>query len=201
MIYLKKSLILERMEYRGALRTIIKDIINIYKTEEEGEFYLPEYFDEDEFEYSFPNLNISIELIIEQDPTIDTFKTNAAIWREDDIVTIVIKYNPNVKEKILYDLIGRLNESLAHELRHYKQKRLGTHDLDVEEPEDPLEYYTQSHEIDAQISGFDRLSKLSRRPFEDVMREWFDNNQDIHRLNDDQVEIVISKIMDEKNKN
>jgi len=189
------------MEYRGALRTIIKDIINIYKTEEEGEFYLPEYFDEDEFEYSFPNLNISIELIIEQDPTIDTFKTNAAIWREDEIVTIVIKYNPNVKEKILYDLIGRLNESLAHELRHYKQKRLGTHDLDVEEPEDPLEYYTQSHEIDAQISGFDRLSKLSRRPFEDVMREWFDNNQDIHRLNDDQVEIVISKIMDEKNKN
>ena len=198
MIYLKKSLILERIEYRGALRTIIKDIINIYKNEEEGEFYLPEYFDEDEFEYSFPNLNISIELIIEQDPTIETFKTNAAIWREDDIVTIVIKYNPNVKEKILYDLIGRLNESLAHELRHYKQKRLGTHDLDVEEPEDPLEYYTQSHEIDAQIAGFDRLSKLSKRPFEDVMREWFDNNQDIHRLNNDQVEIVISKIMDEK---
>ena len=203
MIYFKKSLIVERMEYRSAIRQIIKDIINIFKNEGDGEYYLPEHFTEEELEYNFPGLTISIELDIEEDTTLDTFKTNAAIWKDDNnqIITIIIRYNPRVKEKILYDLIGRLNETIAHELRHYKQRKLGTYDLDVEEPEDPLEYYTQPHEIDAQISGFNRLSKLSKKPFDQVMRDWFKTNDDIHRLNDNEIEIVISKINDERNKN
>ena len=197
---LTKEVILERIENRQAIREIVYDIIKVYKSEDEGEFYLPEYFDEESIEYNYKNLNISLELKLEEDYEIDTYKINAALWGDDDIVTIVIKYNPEKKFKILYDLLGDLNETLAHEFRHYKQRENGLYDMDSEEPDEPLEYYTQPHEIDAQIAGFKRLEKLSGKPFEEVMVNWFNKNKDIHNLNPNEVKIVMSKIMSEKDK-
>ena len=35
---------------------------------------------------------------------------------------------------------------------------------------DPIKYYTQPHELDAQVYGFKRLSKLRNKPFEQVVR-------------------------------
>lgn len=200
MEFLSKQMILERIENRQALREIVYDIIKLYKLEDEGEFYLPEYFDEDSIEYNYKNLDISIELTLEEDYDIDTYMINAALWREENIVSIVIKYNPEKKFQILYELLGDLNETLAHEFRHYKQKKNNLYDIDSDEPETPLEYYTQPHEVDAQIAGFKRLSKLSKKPFEEVMINWFNKNRDIHNLNPEEVKIVMSKIMLEKDK-
>jgi hypothetical protein len=191
---IKKSFILEGAEMRQEIRTVVRDIIQIFKQEEEGEFYLPSDLT-DEMEYEFPKFNLEVELIIQQSEDVDDFLLNAELYRDEGIIAIVIMYNPKNKTKSLYNLVGELNELVAHELRHLYQQAYGTHDIEVEEPEDPFEYYMQPHEIDAQIAGFKRMSQITRKPFEEVVRNWFEKNKDIHRLNDDQKEKVIQTIL------
>jgi hypothetical protein len=191
---IKKSFILEGAEMRQEIRTVVRDIIQIFKQEEEGEFYLPSDLT-DEMEYEFPKFNLEVELIIQQSEDVDDFLLNAELYRDEGIIAIVIMYNPKNKTKSLYNLVGELNELVAHELRHLYQQAYGTHDIEVEEPEDPFEYYMQPHEIDAQIAGFKRMSQITRKPFEEVVRNWFEKNKDIHRLNDNQKEKVIQTIL------
>jgi hypothetical protein len=190
----KKSFILEGAEMRQEIRTVVRDIIQIFKQEDEGEFYLPSDL-RDEMEYKFPKFDLEIELIIQQSEDVDDFLLNAELYRDEGIVAIMIVYNPDNKNKSLYSLVGQLNELVAHELRHLYQQAYGTYNIDVEEPEDPFEYYTQPHEIDAQIAGFKRMSQITKKPFEEVVRNWFEKNKDIHRLNDNQKEKVIQTIL------
>jgi hypothetical protein len=192
---IKKSFILEGTEMRQEIRTVVRDIIQIFKQENEGEFYLPNNLRDNQTEYKFPKFDLEIELIIKQSEVVEDFLLNAELYREEGIVAIIIVYNPENKNKILYNLVGHLNELVAHELRHIYQQEYGTYDIDVEEPEDPFEYYTQPHEIDAQIAGFKRMSQITKKPFEVIVRNWFDKNRDIHRMNDNETEEVIKRIL------
>jgi hypothetical protein len=192
---IKKSFILEGAEMRQEIRTVVRDIIETFKSEDEGEFYLPSDLRDDEIEYEFPKFNLEVELIIQQSKDVEDFLLNAELYRDEGIVAIMIVYNPENKNKSLYNLVGQLNELVAHELRHLYQQAYGTHNIDVEEPENPFEYYMQPHEIDAQIAGFKRMSQITKKPFEEVVRDWFEKNKDIHRLNDDQKEKVIQTIL------
>jgi len=194
------DLILEDNRRRDIIRQIIKDIIVIYKSEDDGEFYLPDEVDESRNFYLFSDTGakIKVELIIQENPDRDTFKLDANYYRRANIIEIIIDYNPEQKEKIIYDMIGQLNELVAHEIRHVDQKHKGSYDLEVDEPEDPYEYYTQPHELDAQYFGFKRMSKMTKKPMEIVVRQWFENNSDLHQLNDEQKENVIYKILNFK---
>ena len=192
---IKKSFILEGAEMRQEIREVVRDIIQIYKNEEEGEFYLPEEVRDEESYYDFKRFNLGVELIIQPSDDVDDFLLNAELYREEGIIAILIVYNPENKNRILYDLVGELNELVAHELRHIYQQKYNTFDIDVEEPEDPFEYYTQPHEIDAQIAGFKRMSQITKKPFEEVVRNWFEKNKDIHKLDYDQKEEVIKMIL------
>jgi hypothetical protein len=192
---IKKSFILEGAEMRQEIREVVRDIIQIFKNEEEGEFYLPEEVRDEESYYDFKRFNLGVELIIQPSDDVDDFLLNAELYREEGIIAILIVYNPENKNRILYDLVGELNELVAHELRHIYQQKYNTFDIDVEEPEEPFEYYTQPHEIDAQIAGFKRMSQITKKPFEEVVRNWFEKNKDIHKLGDDQKEEVIKMIL------
>ena len=185
---------------RLLIRTIIRDLIVVFKSEDEGEFYLPEYFeDRDEMVYDIKKFNIPI--IIELSLNYgDTLEVDGEYYRDEDVIRIYVTYDPENKKEILYDLIGELNELLAHELTHIDQKYSNTYELGIEEPENPLEYYTQAHELDAQVNGFRRLSKLTKRPFELVVRRWFDTHKNLHRLSGDEVNIVIDKILNFRKK-
>ena len=55
---IKKKVILESAKLRQEIRTIVKDIIQLFKNENEGEFYLPNDLRDDEFEYNFPKFNL-----------------------------------------------------------------------------------------------------------------------------------------------
>jgi hypothetical protein len=55
---IKKKVILESAELRQEIRTIVRDIINIFKNEDEGGFYLPNDLRDDEFKYNFPKFNL-----------------------------------------------------------------------------------------------------------------------------------------------
>jgi cupin superfamily acireductone dioxygenase involved in methionine salvage len=120
------------------------------------------------------------------------------MYREDDLIVINIQYNPKEKQKLLYSIIGELNEVIAHEIRHFDQYRTKKFDFSNGEEEDPVKYYTDPKELDAQVYGFNRLSKLSKKPFEEVVRNWFDTHKEFHNLKDDEVRYVISKILDYK---
>jgi hypothetical protein len=194
----EKKPINEGMIDRLAVRTVVKDIVSIIKQNEEGEFYLPEDInDEPEYTLTRKNITFSVELTLRFNDIIGGFGVNGAYSRDEDVIEMVIEYNPNTINHQLYDLIWEINEVLTHEMVHLKQSYRG--ELDYEDVEGSnLEYYTRNHEIPAQYYGFKRLSKLRKLPLEDVVREWFDTHKKTHMLNPEEVEIVIEKILNYK---
>ena len=189
-------LLLEDSRRRDVIRTIVRDIITTYKSEEDGEFYLPNYIDDEKDFYEFPGMEqLVVELVIEEADQIEKFNVDANFYREDGIIQVIIEYNPENKEKLIYDLIGELNEIVAHEIRHVDQKSKGMFDLDIPKEEDSYKYYTQPHELDAQRFGFKRLAKLTKTPLEAVVKRWFKTHKQVHNLNPQEEQDVISKIL------
>jgi len=201
-----KELISEkRSGYRNYIRMIVKDIITIFKKNDQGTFILPEDINDNKNYYDLPHFgeNLQVELSITENVSIKGFSLDASYYYEEEIISVEIDYNPNYKKNMIYDLVGELNEIIAHELRHVEQKSKGTFEFtnsdDFEEIEDPFEYYTQPKEIDAQIKGFKRLSFLTKKPFEFIVRKWFDTHKEIHRLNNKESEKVITMILNKSN--
>jgi hypothetical protein len=199
MITIKKRNLLEQKQYDQPVRTIVRDIIQLYKLEGEGEYYLPEELEEDIMEYEFPKFSLSVELILEPSDMIDDFIVDAELFREDNVISVSIKYNPEKKSNITYDLIGELNEIVAHEIRHIIQKDRTEFDLEKEAGKG-IDYYTSPEEIDAQVFGFRRMSRITKRPFSDLVRNWFRTHKDLHTLSDEEQEIVVNKLLDYNSK-
>ena len=182
---------------RLGIRSVIKDIIKILKYEGEGSYYLPEDID-DKYFYKFPDIKseFNIELNISYDESIKSFEVNGDYYRNEDVIIIDIRINPIKINSYLYDIIGELNDIMAHELEHLNQSITGSHKLDDKSEGDPYKYYTQPHEIDAQKKGFRRLSKITRKPYREVVRNWFDTHKSTHRLTDVEIEEVIKLLCD-----
>jgi hypothetical protein len=178
---------------RNAVRTTVKDILNVIKDEEPGEFYLP---GEDGEEYSFSNLpfTYSVELYVEIDDNLDGYQLNGSFTSESDVIGIIIKFNPKTLRKNIYNIIGELNDIVAHELEHGFQY-VNEGKVYQDPPSDSLGYYTQPDEIKAQRVGLRRLAKLRKLPFNGVVSEWFDTHRDIHGLTENEQEIVINEIL------
>jgi hypothetical protein len=196
----KDNLILEDGRRRDVIKTLVKDIIKIYKEESDGEFYLPKPTNDEENDfYEFPGIDsLVVILTLQPDKNLETFKVNGEFLNEDGVIQILIVYNPKNKTKITYDLIGELNEVVAHEIRHIDQQEKGTFDLSGSEDEDSYKYYTQPHELDALNFGFKRMSHITKKPIEVLVQNWFDKNEDIHRLNPEQKKDLIKKILNYK---
>jgi len=205
MFEISKNLLVEISKRRSIIRKLVMDIVKIYKDNEEGEFYLPENIT-DQHAYIFPKLEkpLQVELTIFPDEEIENYIIDADYFDNESIITITIVYDPEKKLNLLYQIIGELNEIIAHEIRHIDQHRQKLYDIDYDEikkiESDPLKYYTQPHELDAQVYGFKRLSKLSKKPFEQVVRNWFETHKDIHTMEKQDYDFVIDKILKEKNK-
>ena len=186
-------------KYDSVVRHIVKDIVNIIRYGQSGDFSLPEDISgSHDMTYDFPQLdtNFSVELNIIEDDKMSDYKVDAEYYRDEDIIELTIILNPNLGRTLIQNLIGDLNEILTHEIVHIGQHEKGYDFPDEDEDLSPLEYYTQEHEIEAQFAGFNRRAKKEHRTIEDVMDEWFEKNQELHRLTSKEVEIVKEKIMD-----
>jgi hypothetical protein len=192
---LNENLIVES-RYDNVVRTLIKDIVSFYKYQRDGEFVLPEDLNGKEF-YNFPGIKNSfvIELNLEFDENVETVEVDGAYYREEDVIEITIVSNPEIGFKNLEELIGELNETIRHELEHVYQYQKGF-EFPKREPKSPIKYYTQPHELEAQVAGFKRIAKLKKLPLIQVIRNWFNKNQNRHRLNPKEVETVIRKIIE-----
>ncbi len=179
---------------RIAVRTTVKDILNVIKNKQDGEFTLPGYDGE---EYSFSNLpfTYSVDLFLETDSHLDGYELNGNYSSEDDVIEIAIKFNPKNLKKYIYNIIGELNEVITHELEHGFQYITEGKEYQ-EPPTKSFDYYTQLDEIKSQRAGFRRLAKLRRLPFKNVVSEWFETHKEIHGLTLNEEQKVINIILD-----
>ena len=189
---------MESYRYDSLVRQIVRDIIFMYKKESDGYFYLPYDINEESDEYDFKNIFVSVELTLEESNTVDDFLLNADFYPDEDIIVVKIVYNPEFKTKNIYNMVGELNDLIAHELRHSHQKNTGLFDLDSDmdvDEEKGFEYYTKPEEIDAQYYGFKRMSKITKKPFDELVKNWFKKYKDVHQMDDSEVKETISMIL------
>jgi len=186
-------------KFDGVVRQIVRDIITIVKKEKDGEYGLPEDLYEDQMEYDFPYIEntFSIFLQLSSDESVDGFDVDAEYYKDEDVISVEIVTNPSFGQDIIQPLIGELNEVIRHELEHMKQHQKGFKFPD-REPKNPEKYYTQQHELEAQRAGFKRRSRGEKVDYQSLVRKWFDDNIHKHRMNKDQAERVIQRILREK---
>lgn len=180
---------------RLAIRTVVKDIVNVLKNRKRGSFMLPN--PEDGSDYSFTNLpfGFSIDLTIKINYKSEGYKMNGQTADDDlDVIQILVIINPKTLKNNFYNIIGELNEIVAHEIEHLYQDYKGEHKPKTP-PNDSFKYYTQSHEVKSQRAGFRRIAKLRKLPFNDVVRDWFEDHKVIHKMNDNEVDKVIQIII------
>jgi len=175
---------------RVAVRTTVKDVVYKLKDGKSGNFRLPNNDDE----YIFTNLPFSytVDLTLEIDNELEGYKTTAN-HADNDVIELLIRFNPKTLKKNFYNIIGELNDIIAHELEHLHQYFKGE---DVyNEPPEGIEYYLQPQEIKSQRVGFRRLAKLRKLPYKQVIQDWFDTHKETHDLNDEEVKIVINTLL------
>ena len=182
--------------YDNIVRKVVKDIMSVVKYQKEGEYVLPEDIS-DKMVYTSPKLYspFSIELTLNTSEDVETVEVNGEYYPNEDIILIEIVSNPNLDREILEELHFELNELVRHEIEHMSQLDRGE-EFPEYEPEDSLEYYTQKHELEAQLAGFIRRAQKERKPLEDVIRGWFIKNYSKHNLSPKDVEKVIKRILE-----
>jgi hypothetical protein len=183
-------------KYDNVVRELVKDALSVIKKGEDGDFYLPEDISE-EMTYNFPQMDteFTIVLSINFDDNVMTFDLDGEYSPDDETVSISLVINPKVKKMSLKDIHFELNELIRHELEHIIQLERGDK-IPKKEPKKPLKYYSQKHELEAQIAGFKRRAKKERKPLEEVIRSWFEKYKIRHRLSPKEVEIVINRIIE-----
>lgn len=189
-----------KSEKRNVVRQVVFDIIKVFKEEGDGEYNLPSDLNGEDY-YEFPNMTTSfdVELRIQETDEIEGFEVEGGQYEDDDVIEIEIIYNPNSFPKMYYDLVGELNEVVRHELQHIIQVERG--DENVPDESSSRNYYMAPHELDAQVAGFKRYSKLRRQPFEKTVRDWFEKNKIKRGLDDNDVEEIINALLNRYNGN
>jgi hypothetical protein len=184
---------------RIAIRNVIKDITNILKRKEEGEFYLP-YELSGEDQYKFGNLGeFDIELDIrhadfDEIESGADYDVNSNYSVGDKKLYILITIVPDRLEKSLFYILGKLNDDIPHELIHLKQDQEGRLD-DKDYVGSPKGYFLQPHEIEAQYYGFKRAAKSMGLTTEELVDDYFTNNQERFSLSDKDVKEIKNAIL------
>jgi hypothetical protein len=195
---LTEGLIIEK-KLDSVIRTLVKDIIYILKNEKDGEFELPSELYPEKDTYNFVHFmnEFTVELNIIFLDDLQNFMVDGNYYNEEDVLEINIEINPSNIKSQLQSIIGPLNELIAHELTHIKQHERG-YQFPENEPELPIDYYSQEHELEAQKRGFARRAKKEKRSIESVIDDWFENNRSIHNLSQQEKEELIKKIVNYK---
>jgi len=181
---------------RKNVRELIRDIIFKIKPD----IHAPQTLNYEAIDAGFGS-QFDLELVINKGVDLDdnTLKPYdlEGYWDDDtNSIEIFLNVDPEANHSIFYELIGDLNDMIYHELRHKKQYEAGYEPSNrvIKKPET---YYTQPHEIDAQIAGLKRKAKIQGRDFEEVLREFFDKRRKKYKLTDGIINRIVQKIMNE----
>ena len=184
---------------RIAIRNVIKDIITLLKKNQEGEFNLPyDISGNDFYEFmGFPEFNVLIEIVhtdFENIPNGADFHIESSYVLGENEIQIMMRVFPERLEKSLFGIIGKLNDDIAHELQHLRQEDEGRLE-DENDAESTKDYFLQPSEVEAQYNGFKRAAKSMGLTIEELVDEYFTNNQERFSLTDEDVEEIKDTIL------
>ena len=216
---IKESVMInEAKDINEPIRMIVRDITNIIKSKEYGSYNLPEdvsssYNLEYDFDSDYKKFNISraynippfsIELTYDANFNMDEpYMLNASLLDDNETIGMVIIINPEHFPQLMYDLIADVNDLVAHEIEHIFQEYgmrpedESNYEMDGDEETKGIDYYTQKHEIPAQLKGIIRVAKLRKQPIEQVIMDWFKRSKYAHQLNDDEVIYMVDFLSNE----
>jgi len=216
---IKESVMInEAKDINEPIRMIVRDITNIIKSKEYGSYNLPEDVSsshnlEYDFDSDYKKFNISraynippfsIELTYDANFNMDEpYMLNASLLDDNETIGMVIIINPEHFPQLMYDLIADVNDLVAHEIEHIFQEYgmrpedESNYKLDGDEETKGIDYYTQKHEIPAQLKGIIRVAKLRKQPIEQVIMDWFKRSKYAHQLNDDEVIYMVDFLSNE----
>ena len=190
---LLEGVIVESSVTDAPVREIVRSLTNIIKTRETRTYYLPEEItDGEKFEYEFKNIpEFSVELNYDMDAMLeDDYKIDGKTVDDGFTIQIDLVINPNFFPAVMYDVIGDLNDIVAHELEHVYQEawRRPKDEISNGDNVTGKEYYKQPHEVPAELAGFRRVNKLRKEPIEKTIRDWFERNRNVHNLEDEDID-------------
>jgi hypothetical protein len=191
-----KTILNEVKMPRNVVRQVVRDLTKVIKEKESGTFYFPMEEEQDFYEFNDYPVDFSVELTIKFDDSIDRFKINGSYSLDDEVVEVLLLVNPEKLKSQMYDIIGELNILVAHELEHGLQQYYDEFPLKKKNTKSGKKYYTSPEEIPAEVQGFRRLAKLKDVPFKEVVKDWFKDNRDIHKMNEKDEDYVIQKLLD-----
>ena len=181
----------ENLDY--IVEKLVEDVMSVYQKGKTGSTALPEDFGS-EMVYEFPDISgvFSVNVNIIDNPNIKGIEVDGE-FNDEDTIDIEIQKGVEITERDVKDLEYELNEIIVHELVHMIQLNLG-YKFRKKDPEQPYKYYSQKHELEAQIAGFKRRARLENKPFEELLKNWLKKYVHRHRMNEKEV-IKLSKLI------
>ena len=110
-------------------------------------------------------------------------------------IEVFLNIDPKTDQSFLYDLVGEFNDVISHELTHKRQYERGDK-IPKRRITRPETYYTQPHEVEAQMVGFKRKSKLTGKPLENIIRDYFNKRRAKYKLTDKIIDRIVNKLME-----
>jgi len=189
------DMIQEQKVSRKFLRDIIRDIIFKIKKD----YKKPKTYKFNRIDPGFGN-PFNMEIVMNKGKDYDnTFLKPydmEGFWDDDtDTLELFLNIDPKANQSFLYNLIGDLNDFISHELTHKRQYERGDM-IPKRKITKPETYYTQPHEIEAQMIGFKRKSKITNQPLETVVRDYFNKRRAKYKLTDKIIDRIVNRLME-----
>lgn len=184
-------------------RRIVRDIIKIVRSGEEGNWELPsdlsgdDYYDKDIIVFFDWNTNWNEEG--------QKYFLDGDYDDETESIQVVLFINKDYYPELLYDLIADLNDIIAHEYEHHYQS-LGLRDkkevsnTPIEKQPKDYTYYLQSHEIPAVLRGLKRVMKLRKIGLERALNDWYSRTFQAGEISKEDFEKLKSELKKEYEK-
>ena len=176
--------------------TLVVDVFEMLNRGTSGVFYLPEETGEIPIYIIGEGVNdLTLEFEVIQDKTIVQPEVDGEYIPNEGVVVLQVVYNPNENvKKIIEEITPEIYEILTHEVVHFLQEEAGF-EFPEKEPKKSVKYYKQKHEIEAQVKGFERQSKVTKKEIEQVMKDWFEKYPHKHNLKPKEVDKVIKTLL------
>ena len=189
------DMIQEQKVSRKFLRDIVRDIIFKIKKD----YKKPKTYKYNRVDPGFGNL-FDMEIVMNKGKDFDGKFLKPydmeAFWDDDtDTLEVFLNIDPRTDQSFLYNLVGEFNDVISHELTHKRQYERGDK-ISKRRITRPETYYTQPHEVEAQMVGFKRKAKLMGKPLEDIIRDYFNKRRIKYNLTDRIIDRIVKKLME-----
>jgi hypothetical protein len=176
---------------------LVSDVVNLMKKNVSGYYYLPEETTEEALYIFGDDINgLTLEVHIHKSVDQPQTEVDGEYYNKENTIKVEILYNENEDIiKVLDDVIPELHELITHEVVHFLQEESG-YKFPKKVPKKPFNYYSQPHELEAQIKGFEKRSKVSSTEIKKVMKAWFKKYPQKHNLTTKEVNKLISKLLE-----